>query len=815
MKRWAFTVLFVFFACALAAGVCGAAPAEDLERKIGELEKAIEESVKSGRGLSPELMEELAKTVEELLKGEKDGEEGNGKAPGDGWEEVPFTGTITISRTLFGSAVMKDEEDGGKESGPDKKEWRWSGKKENGKNQPSGRGGSSTWSASSSASLSAMITGSEPIHDEEGNVTGYQPVGYVTGRVADRENFRAKHVSVMSKYSHSAREDHAFNPDDIDGWCRLTVNPEEGRYDLSFPSIYLGDGTGSTVIIVTDPEMQHTDVQPWQGLGPVGWLMGGPDRETLRYSPGSGVIQGSFQYAMPPGGFDAARLRKEMDFFPQELSALKETVLSEYSALAKELADAAGKTPQMYSGSWTVTWSLNIGKVPVRVELEPVGDYENWMPELIWGVGNFVRVKAKIVEPAGLTGKIRFTLEDVSREPGFCMNHPFRDQEEAPDLIISEMSGSGLKIAEDGQTAETFDEVNEREIVLQARDFGARGKLLATATVLAGGKEMEVRAVLKGTGEHWVTLPKDENGNGIADCWEKAHGIWPCIADSDDDGEPEGKYPGDGLSAYEEYRGFFVRGKHVRLDPNKKDLFVYDPDGLAEKARFGPVTALEVHYIEPEEGRCTGTKDRARVVNFRSGFSHLVDQHCLWIKKGALKKPDPFNWGVCEGGEEIGPPRTADRYVLVYVDQIREDLARTVEENRNEIADALGERGLRSDAAWFEGQFDAAVAMTTIHEACHGLGITHHYKSLRETLPKGADVEKAIMALGISPSTGQMSCVMRYTRDWGKHPRLTFKAESETLDILRGRPWPNTLCDTMDDCRGQMIVSDRETGQIF
>ena len=63
MKRWAFTVLFVFFACALAAGVCGAAPAEDLERKIGELEKAIEESVKSGRGLSPELMEELAKTV--------------------------------------------------------------------------------------------------------------------------------------------------------------------------------------------------------------------------------------------------------------------------------------------------------------------------------------------------------------------------------------------------------------------------------------------------------------------------------------------------------------------------------------------------------------------------------------------------------------------------------------------------------------------------------------------------------------------------------------------------------------------------------
>ncbi|NLK20188.1 MAG: hypothetical protein GX310_10370, partial [Synergistaceae bacterium] len=275
MKRWAFTVLFVFLACALAAGVCGAAPAEDLERKIGELEKAIEESVKSGRGLSPELMEELEKTVEELLKGEKDGDDGNGKEPVGGWEEVPFTGSITISRTLSGSAVMKDEEEGGKDSGPGKKKWRWSGKKENGKSQSSGRGGSASWSASSSASLSAMITGSEPIHDEEGNVTGYQPVGYVTGQVAERENLRSKDVSVMSKYSHSAREEHAFNPGAIDNWCKLTVNPEEGRYDLSFPSIYLGDGTGSTLITVSTPEMRHTEREPWYGLVPVGWIMGG------------------------------------------------------------------------------------------------------------------------------------------------------------------------------------------------------------------------------------------------------------------------------------------------------------------------------------------------------------------------------------------------------------------------------------------------------------------------------------------------------------------------------------------------------------
>ncbi len=815
MKRWAFLVPFLFLGWTAAAGICGAAPAEDLERRIGELEKAVEESVKSGRGLSPELMEELAKAVEELLKGEKDPEESDRKETGGGWEEVPFTGTITVSRNLSGSAVMKEAGESGTALGAGKRDWRWSGRKESGGSPSSDQEGSSSWSGNSSAFLSAMITGSEPIPDRDGNVIGYQPVGYVTGRVTEREKFRAKHVSITSHYSRSAREEHAFSPESIDGWCRLTVNPKEGRYALSFPSIYLGDGTGETVMAYSGPDMRLEEREPWHGLGPVDWIPSEPDRESLRYNPDRGVVAGSFTYALPPGGIDMDLIRRGLGSFPPELSGLKGELLSGYSGLAKEFAAAAGKTPGMYSGTWTVTWSLNIGKVPVRAELEPGGDYENWMPELIWGVGNFVRVKAKIVEPAGLEGKIRFTLEDVSREPGVCMNFPFYDREEAPDLVISEMSGSGLNIAEDGQTAVTLDDVNEAEIVVQARDFGARGKLSATAVVLAGGKEMEVRAVLKRTGEHWVTLPLDENGNGIADSWEKAGGMWPCAADSDDDGDPEGKAPGDGLSAYEEYRGFFVKGRHGRLDPNRKDLFVHDPDGLAENAGFGQVTGLAVHYIEPEEGRCAGTDDRARVVNFRSGFSHLVDQHCLWIKKDTLPEPDPFNWGACEGPPEIGPPRTADRYVLVYADQIRADLERTVRENRPEITNALGQRGLRPDAAWFEEQVAAAVAMTAIHEACHGLGISHHYRSLRETLPKGADVEKAIMELDISPSTGQMSCVMRYTRDWGKHPRLTFKAESETLDMLRGRPWPHTLCDTLDDCRGQMVVSDRETGHIF
>ncbi len=783
-------MLLLSFVLLLVWGI-GAGAARDIELRLEELEKRMEDAAGKGMSIPSDMLEELEALLKEIQEGAED--DGEQEEPGR-VSEAPFTGTIVISRNLNGSALIPRDPVNSGESG-----------------------GTASWSGSSTGRLTAFITGSAEIRDSEGKVIGYQPLGYVTGQVAERESMSARGVSALSTYSASDREDHSFAPGGrVDGWCSLALDPEKERYRLTFPALSLGNGKGKTVITIAAAGTRQEVREPWGGVSPeISWNGPGDQaEEKMRFRPGSSSLSGFAVYTMPPGGLDTDALRKGYGFFPPELSSLKGEILAEFGALADTLASFAGKTPGLYGGTWRVSWNLQIGEVPVEAELETAGDYEHWMPDVAAGMGSTLRVKAKIVKPEGLEGKFVFSLEDVSTEPGECLNSPADDPKDDPDLFFSALSGEGTAILDEGQRAETKDDANEAEVVVSARDFGACGRISALVTVMVGGKETEVRAVFKKTGEPWVTLPRDENGNSVADAWEESHGIYPSAGDGDDECEPSGKAAGDGLSVYEEYRGLMVKGAHRRLDPKKKDLCIHDPYGLAERADFGGVTGLSVHYLTEEEGHCSGG-GRDRVVNFNDGRHHLIDQHCLWIKKDSLPAPDRFNWGACEGGDEIGPPRTADRYVNVFVDQIRADITRVFHANSPEITNTLGQRGIKADALWLESQVAGAVSMVTLHEGCHGLGIIHHYKSLRMTLPKTEDIEEAIMKGDINPSMGQLNCVMRYIWDGGKHPRLSFRGEDELLDLLLGRPWPHTLCSTQDDCRGQMLVSDREKGQVF
>lgn len=63
--------------------------------------------------------------------------------------------------------------------------------------------------------------------------------------------------------------------------------------------------------------------------------------------------------------------------------------------------------------------------------------------------------------------------------------------------------------------------------------------------------------------------------NGIPEIWENLYGGSLDPAGDNDTGPAANSPTGDGISTFDEYRGAMVGGKHVRLDPLLKDLFVF------------------------------------------------------------------------------------------------------------------------------------------------------------------------------------------------------------------------------------------------
>lgn len=351
--------------------------------------------------------------------------------------------------------------------------------------------------------------------------------------------------------------------------------------------------------------------------------------------------------------------------------------------------------------------------------------------------------------------RITFTLYDISKEKGVCMNFPM-DANTNPDLFFAEgddrmqeynfseddTSGSACptKILDEDDNpshehhylkATTKEAVTEATVIIRCEDYGAFGWLKAEASGCEPIPPREKNSdPSEGIGPNDIRIPLDEDGNNIADCAPQDG--WGLPANSDEDSIPVGDgTPGDGLTNYEEYRGFIVADSvtltHLRTDIELKDLFILDKAGYG----LGWIDAAElsIHLIKSPEYYNGDSSDKTnelpdsgtQVINYNRGYATGGEQHALRLVDDTVAG---FIGYCC--GKGPGTPGTCNR-VTVDIDACL---------NPNED----------------ENRLDQTIA----HEIGHAINLWHHGQNTKHThFNVSSDPAHGT-------TSGDMDCIMRY-----------------------------------------------------
>ena len=228
--------------------------------------------------------------------------------------------------------------------------------------------------------------------------------------------------------------------------------------------------------------------------------------------------------------------------------------------------------------------------------------------------------------------KAAYSIVDYSQLPGTCMNDPSSPDGARADLVFEPTLNPGAVVKSETELESAPDRGGDA-VFVSATDWGAFGRFKARVLV-EGQPPMEARRPPESSAadRDAIVIPEDENKNHVADAWERDN-----FVDGDsrsptwDDEEATSKFDwarGDGLTFFEEYRGFLVEGakggvEHTSLDPKKLDLFVLpkpgDPDVALFKdgaRRLATVTGLTLRLVDTYdhvEREAVGAGERYRV----------------------------------------------------------------------------------------------------------------------------------------------------------------------------------------------------------
>jgi len=448
-----------------------------------------------------------------------------------------------------------------------------------------------------------------------------------------------------------------------------------------------------------------------------------------------------------------------------------------------------------------------------------------WLPEgrqygtPVGTAGNSVTFTATVTKDPPRV--IIFFLEDVSSEPGVCINYGDESGDEFDLKFIQTADVNPAALfnppSADGMTIQTKNAVTSVSVTVTCYDWGAWGKIRACC-VGTGGCEAY---------SPWRQIPIDvmpAGGNHIADAWMPHRANQ--AATWDEDWFPTNmERDGDGYTFYEEYRGTMngtsaAYTNHDRHYPDHKELFLYDQDWLHlhghSSHKYTLVTAIIVHYLNGDPAALmNGPGFKAgnhRHVTWKSEFSHTDNQYALHILSVNLN--GPRSWGLAAGDPNdaapIGPPNTA---VEIRVDdaQVATDLSVSITNQ--------GGNPATTESAAYNDRRRRITTRVTSHEMGHGTDVVHHTAAGGgRASPYGGQY------------CGEVMCMMRYIFDLidisdATHPNMggirtaalsppgTLPARFEfsnytDKDLSDLTPVPNTFCTQNDNCRGQIDVKD-------
>src|SRR5688572_8011307 len=255
-----------------------------------------------------------------------------------------------------------------------------------------------------------------------------------------------------------------------------------------------------------------------------------------------------------------------------------------FSGAKTESIDMPG---EMGAVTRTITWHLvksTVSDVELIVTPE---DYDNWLPEPGRNertAGTIMKLSLKLRGRNGTTTSkkaksFELRLSNTSTEPGMTINFPVNSLNTSPDLQFMPQANAVI-LDTTSQTMKIICHSGSQTGEFRIGSFDGGGWTVLNAEAILDDNTSVLGRLLVSNGETDIRIPKRELNAKIAEAWLNANAN---PGEMDDKEKSVGNTNhGDGLTAYEEYRGVISQAEFVnrnpnkfgRLDPNIKELGV-------------------------------------------------------------------------------------------------------------------------------------------------------------------------------------------------------------------------------------------------